>query len=58
MKPERSPERRDLDWQALIETALTAPGPPQRLVQPVLPVQLHEPDTLTHAGRPGAGRDL
>ena len=26
MKPERSPERRDLDWQALIETALTAPG--------------------------------
>ena len=26
MKPERSPERRDLDWQTLIETALTAPG--------------------------------
>ena len=26
MKPERSPERRELDWQALIETALTAPG--------------------------------
>ena len=26
MKPERSPGQRDLDWQALIETALTAPG--------------------------------
>jgi N-terminal domain of anti-restriction factor ArdC len=26
MKPERSSERRELDWQALIETALTAPG--------------------------------
>jgi hypothetical protein len=26
MRPERSPERRELDWQGLIETALTAPG--------------------------------
>jgi antirestriction protein ArdC len=26
MQPERSPDRRELDWQALIETALTAPG--------------------------------
>jgi hypothetical protein len=26
MKPDRSPERRDLDWQAMIETALTALG--------------------------------
>jgi Aldo/keto reductase family len=26
LKPERSPEQRELDWQALIETALTAPG--------------------------------
>ena len=26
MKPERSPERRKLEWQELIETALTAPG--------------------------------
>jgi hypothetical protein len=26
MKPDRSPERRELDWEALIETALTAPG--------------------------------
>jgi hypothetical protein len=26
LKPERSPEQRELDWQALIETALPAPG--------------------------------
>lgn len=26
MRPERSPERRELDWQELLETALTAPG--------------------------------
>jgi len=26
MKPDRPPEQRDLDWQALIETALTAPS--------------------------------
>jgi antirestriction protein ArdC len=26
MKPDRPPEQRDLDWQALLDTALTAPG--------------------------------